>query len=243
MGTPRRSLGDLFGGCSAVCERTAVTVPQALASPLLLPLRRALFSFDGDSEMNAQDTSYDLRAPKSATDLAVINDVISAAVASWPTSDRLKRLAMAPLQYRGVDLQDFEFLLCYKAHACLGVAAWQPSVPLTSQQTAVLECGANRAEAKAVLLHGLYVSAQAQGRGIGGILLDELTCRARRESYSSIQVRVERFSTSYFEQKGFRLLTSEEEPGFQPASYPYRYVLDLGPSAEGDSKTTVKQAL
>jgi hypothetical protein len=48
-------------------------------------------------------------------------------------------------------------------------------------------------------------------------------------------VRVERFSTSYFEQRGFRLLTHEEEPGFQPTSYSYRYVLDLDPSQERDS--------
>jgi len=176
-----------------------------------------------------------LRQPVSTGDLSEINAVIEEAIASWPTSPRLKRLAMAPLQYRGVDLQDFEFLLCYKAHACLGVAAWQPSVPMVLQQTSVAQTDGETGNVNAVLLHGLFVSAQAQGRGIGGLLLDELTCRVRREKFSSIQVRVERFSTSYFEQRGFRLLTHEEEPGFQPTSYPYRYVLDLDPSEERDS--------
>ena len=171
--------------------------------------------------------------PSSSAELAAINTVIEQAIESWPTSDRLKRLAMAPLQYREVDLQDFEFLLCYKAHACLGVAAWQPSVP---QQTAVAKGAADAENAKAMLLHGLFVSAQAQGRGIGGLLLDELTRRVRREKLSSIQVRVERFSTSYFEQRGFRLLTHEEEPGFQPTSYPYRYVLDLDPSKRSNGR-------
>ena len=181
-----------------------------------------------------------VRQPRSSTDLGVINGVIESAIESWPTSPRLKRLAMAPLQYREVDLQDFEFLLCYKAHACLGVAAWQPSVPLVFQQTSVAKGNVNTVNVKAALLHGLFVSAQAQGRGIGGLLLDELTWRVRREKFSSIQVRVERFSTSYFEQRGFRLLTHEEEPGFQPASYPYRYVLDLDPSEERDSMAISK---
>jgi len=174
--------------------------------------------------------------PSSTADLAAINAVIEQSIESWPTSARLKRLAMAPLQYREVDLQDFEFLLCYKAHACLGVAAWQPSVPLVPQQTAVAKGAADTENAKAMLLHGLFVCAQAQGRGIGGLLLDELTWRVRREKFSSIQVRVERFSTSYFEQRGFRLLTHEEEPGFQPTSYPYRYVLDLDPSEKSNGR-------
>lgn len=186
---------------------------------------------------------YVFRQPNSPEDLGAINAVIEHAIASWPTSSRLKRLAMAPLQYQALDLQDFEFLLCYKAHACLGVAAWQPGVPLVPQQAKVAKVSADAVNAKAVLLHGLFVSAQAQGRGIGGLLLDEITWRARREQFSGIYVRVERFSTSYFEQRGFRLLTHEEEPGFQPTSYPYRYVLDLGPSEEGDSMASVKQAL
>jgi GNAT superfamily N-acetyltransferase len=181
-----------------------------------------------------------LRRANSLDDLAVMNTVIQQAVESWPASPRLKRLSLAPLRYRAVDLQDFDFLLCYKAHACLGVAAWQPSVPLVSQQTEVSKNGEVTGNATAVLLHGLYVSAQAQGRGIGGLLLDELTWRARREKFSSIHVRVERFSTGYFEQRGFRLLTHEEEPGFQPTSYPYRYVLDLDPSEERDSIATNK---
>ncbi|MFQ3364306.1 MAG: hypothetical protein ACI883_001282, partial [Candidatus Azotimanducaceae bacterium] len=61
-----------------------------------------------------------------AADLATVNQVITAAVQVWPSSERLKRLALTALHYTNADLQDFEFLLCYKAHACLGVAVWEP---------------------------------------------------------------------------------------------------------------------
>jgi|GEM_PF-380793 GNAT superfamily N-acetyltransferase len=166
----------------------------------------------------------------SAADLPRINAVIEASVQSWPTTTRLKRLAMAPLQYRALDLQDFEFLLCYKAHACLGIAVWQPSCPLRLEHVSGDLDGAAGGEASAVLLHGLFVSAKAQGRGIGGMLLDELTRRANREKFAGLFVRAERFSTSFFEHQGFSLLTHEEEQGFQPMSYPHRYVLDLSRS-------------
>ena len=158
--------------------------------------------------------------------LSEVNGVIERSIQSWPTTLRLKRLAMAPLQYRGPDLQDFEFLLCYKAHACLGIAAWQPDTPLSlrSNMDSAGDLGSENS-ARAVLLHGLFVSAQSQARGIGGLLLDELTRQARRRGFTGIFVRAERFSTSYFEHKGFHRLDSGEEPGFTPVDYPHRYLL------------------
>ena len=158
--------------------------------------------------------------------LLQVNGVIERSVQSWPTTLRLKRLAMAPLQYREPDLQDFEFLLCYKAHACLGIAAWQPDTPLSLCSTSVSagDLG-SEISARAVLLHGLFVSAQSQASGIGGLLLDELTRQARQRGFAGIFVRAERFSTSYFEHKGFHRLDSGEEPGLTPVDYPHRYLL------------------
>ena len=158
--------------------------------------------------------------------LTQVNGVVERSIQSWPTSLRLKRLAMAPLQYREPDLQDFEFLLCYKAHACLGIAAWQPGTPLSLCSTSVSagDLG-SEISARAVLLHGLFVSAQSQASGIGGLLLDELTRQARQRGFAGIFVRAERFSTSYFEHKGFHRLDSGEEPGFTPVDYPHRYLL------------------
>ena len=157
--------------------------------------------------------------------LSEVNGVIERSIQSWPTTLRLKRLAMAPLQYRGPDLQDFEFLLCYKAHACLGIAAWQPDTPLSlrSNMDSAGDLGSENS-ARAVLLHGLFVSAQSQASGIGGLLLDELTRQARQRGFTGIFVRAERFSTSYFEHKGFHRLDSGEEPGLTPVDYPHRYI-------------------
>ena len=178
--------------------------------------------------MNTRSTtepSLAIIAP-TQVNLTEVNSVIERSIQSWPTTLRLKRLAMAPLQYRGVDLQDFEFLLCYKAHACLGIAAWQPDTPLSLCSTSVSagDLGCENS-ARAVLLHGLFVIAQSQASGIGGLLLDELTRQARKRGFAGIFVRAERFSTSYFEQKGFHRLDRGEEPGLTPVDYPHRYIL------------------
>lgn len=178
--------------------------------------------------MNSQspiDCSPSIIAP-THVNLVEVNSVIEQSIQSWPTTLRLKRLAMAPLQYRTADLQDFEFLLCYKALACLGIAAWQPDTPLSLCNSSVSagDLGSENS-ARAVLLHGLFVSAQSQANGIGGLLLDELTRQARQRGFAGIFVRAERFSTSYFEQKGFHRLDSGEEPGLTPVDYPHRYIL------------------
>ena len=161
-------------------------------------------------------------------DLPEINEVIQSSVERWPTTARLKRLSMGPLMYRDADLQDFEFLLCYKAHACLGIAAWQPDVPLVFQRSECFAKGEQSQKAvNAVLLHGLFVSAEAQGRGIGGLLLDELTRQARERRFAGIFAKAERFSISFFEQKGFHPLRDGDQVGLQPANYPHRYLMDL----------------
>ena len=177
------------------------------------------------AQQDFQHRIHIVAAPTLA-DLAEINCVIAESSRSWPTSERLKRLAMAPLQYRQPDLQDFEFLMCYKAHACLGIAAWQPDTPLSLGNTMVAagRLGGENS-VKAALLHGLFVNAQAQTRGIGGLLLDESIRRARQKGFAGIFVRAERFSTSYFEHKGFHRLEDGEEPGLLPEGYPHRYLL------------------
>ena len=169
-----------------------------------------------------------VRRTLQAPDLPEVNRVIQASIESWPTTARLKRLAMSPLRYRDADLQDFEFVLCYKAHACLGIAAWQPDNSLVFQKSeSFAEREENWAAAEAVLLHGLFVSAKAQGRGIGSLLLDELTRLARQKRFAGIFVRAERFSTGFFEQKGFRLLRGGDQPGLHPANYPHRYLMEI----------------
>ena len=72
-----------------------------------------------------------------------------------------------------------------------------------------------------------FLSAEAQGRGIGGLLLDELTRQARERRFAGIFAKAERFSISFFEQKGFHPLRDGDQVGLQPANYPHRYLMDL----------------
>lgn len=153
-----------------------------------------------------------------AADLPVVNQVITTAVQSWPTSERLKRLALTALHYTSTDVQDFEFVLCYKAHACLGVAVWEPeNVSFTSDISSV------------ALLHGLYVDHQHQQQGVGKLLLDEVHQRAEKRNFSGIYVRAERFSAGYFEHVGYRQLADDQGPGSSTSAYPHRFLRDLAP--------------
>jgi len=175
-----------------------------------------------------QDPQHQIRviAAPTPVELAEVNSVIAQSTQSWPTSGRLKRLAMAPLQYPQPDLQDFELLMCYKAHACLGMAAWQSNTPLSLGNTmvAAVSLGGENT-VKAALLQSLFVNAQAQERGIGGLLLEEFICQARQRGSAGVFVRAGRFSTSYFEHKGSHQLDDEEECGLKPEDYPHRYLL------------------
>ena len=151
-----------------------------------------------------------------AADLSAANHVISSAVEVWPSSARLKRLALTALHYTSADVQDFEFLLCYKAHACLGVAVWEPeNVSFISDNSSV------------ALLHGLYVDQQHQGQGVGKLLLDEVHLRAEKRNFSGIYVRAERFSASYFEHVGYCQLADNQGPGAASCAYPHRFLRDL----------------
>ena len=177
------------------------------------------------AQQNTQNQISITTAPTPAN-LAEMSSIIAQSIQTWPTSERLKPLAIAPMQYRRSDLQDFEFLMWYKAHACLGIAAWQPNTPLSLGNTMVAagKLGSKNT-VKAALLHGLFVNAEALERGIRGWLLDEFIRQGRQRGFAGIFVRAERFSTRYFEHKGFHQLVYGEEPGRLPEDYPHRYLL------------------
>ena len=151
-----------------------------------------------------------------AADIPAVNHVISTAVQSWPVSERLKRLALTALHYTNTDVQDFDFVLCYKAHACLGVAVWEPE-----------NVSFRRDNYSVALLHGLYVDHQHQQQGVGKLLLDEVHLRAEKCNFSGIYARVERFSASYFEHVGYRQLPDDQGPGSSTSAYPHRFFRDL----------------
>lgn len=147
-------------------------------------------------------------------DLEKINILVAEAVGTWPTSERLKRLAALPLRYNWADFQDFEMVLCYKAAAEIGVAVWQPETPLQA-------AGLNQA----ILLHGLYVTPQAQGHGVGRGLLAEIARRALERQQDTIYVRAERFATGFFRRIGCRQLGAHEGPEAGQQAYPHRFLM------------------
>lgn len=147
-------------------------------------------------------------------DLEKINILVAEAVGTWPTSERLKRLAALPLRYNWADFQDFEMVLCYKAAAEIGVAVWQPNALIR------LHNGD-----RAAWLHGLYVAPSAQGQGIGRELLKEIARRASSRHRYTLYVRAERFAEGFFERLGGRRLSSQEGPEGGAQAYPHRFVM------------------
>jgi GNAT superfamily N-acetyltransferase len=152
-----------------------------------------------------------------AVDVPTVNRIVSSAVQCWPFSDRLQRLVLPALHYSIADVQDFEFLLWYKTHACLGVAVWDPKF-----------AGLDSSLGSVALLHGLYVDAEHQREGVGKLLLDEVHRRAQSKDISSVYVKAERFSSSYFEHLGYRRLPDDQGPGAGKSAYPYRLSRNLG---------------
>ena len=90
-----------------------------------------------------------------------------------------------------------------------------------------------------ILPHGLFISAKAQGRGFGGLSLDELTRQGRERRFAGIFVKAERSSTSFFEQKGFKPLCDDDQVGSQPANCPHRYLMDQSICASKRSKRSL----
>ncbi|MEQ8860483.1 MAG: GNAT family N-acetyltransferase [Pseudomonadales bacterium] len=147
--------------------------------------------------------------PAEATELAMINDIVSAAVLSWPMAERLKRIALNVLSYDAVDLREFEVLVAEIGGQPAAVAAWDAA-------TAVDAVGG----ARGALLHGLYVRPQAQRAGLGSLLQRRVAERAAALGYHGLVVKAERVSVGYFERSGYARLDQGNPFGID---YPYLF--------------------
>lgn len=139
-----------------------------------------------------------LRAATRA-DLDAVNAVVEAAVLAWNLPERVKRLSLPVYRY---DAADFEALHLLAAVApsgdVLGVAAWEPI------ESPVADGGPG------VLLHGLYVDPQWQGRGIGSRLLGAVLEAARDLGATGVLVRAQREAEGFFRRHGFFVLDADE---------------------------------
>jgi N-acetylglutamate synthase-like GNAT family acetyltransferase len=141
-----------------------------------------------------------------AADLVVVNRIVASAVASWPVPDRLKRLSLPLLQYSQADLTEFQFFVFDQSGTGKGVAVLSKDTTFTG-----------RNESRCALLHGLYVEADSQRSGIGGILQRTVADRARKSGTEGLLVKAQRVSRSYFEAQGYVECVSSS------IDYPYLY--------------------
>lgn len=162
----------------------------------------------------------------SRTELPAINRVIEQAVNTWPLPERLKALTLPLLRYDAIDAGDYEFVIASCGSAVTGVAAWDRSV--------VYAAGTG---AHSVLLHGLYVAAAFQHRGIGRTLQDAVFERATAAGAAGVVVKAERVAAAYFERCGYQKINSSVY-GF---SYPYSYWRPLAGKTRLTADTTVPE--
>lgn len=145
----------------------------------------------------------------SLTDLEAINDVVEAAVMSWPMADRVKRLALPSLRYNESDLAHMVFIVCEADAEIIGVAAWDPF-----------------RDDNVALLHGLYVLPRIQRQGIGKLLIEHVLSAAAERRLDAVMVRAERVAVEYFRSQQFRQIEPADE-----SEYPWQFIRPVPDSA------------
>ncbi|MGK0472455.1 MAG: N-acetylglutamate synthase-like GNAT family acetyltransferase [Candidatus Azotimanducaceae bacterium] len=139
--------------------------------------------------------------PACASDLDGINAIIKSAVMNWPLPDRLKRRAVAVLQYDAVDLDHYTMFVCVRRQEILGVAAID------------LQHSPGHG-----LLHGLFVLPIIQGHGIGKQLMQMAFNCATEHQLVSVLIRAEGVAAPYFHRSG---LDPIDDLG--PNDYPHQF--------------------
>lgn len=169
----------------------------------------------GTNDLNQPVTSHLERnmketvvRPAEVYDLRAINRVIESAVMNWPAETRMKRLAVAPLQYDEVDLNHYEMLVVERHSEVIAVAAWDPAACASEEAGGVF--------------HGLYVLPVLQRHGLGRRLMDVVFESASKRGLPGLIFKAQRVSRSYFEHQGFELKAANEN------EYPWQYWKRLG---------------
>ncbi|MEJ2632975.1 MAG: GNAT family N-acetyltransferase [Acidihalobacter sp.] len=128
-----------------------------------------------------------------ATDLEAIDAIIEACVMRWNLPQRVKRLALGSYLYGRHDLEFMEILLAVGADGEInGLAA------LETAADGELSTGR-----KGLLLHGLYVKPQLQGRGIGSRLVSAAVDAVLAHGLDGLLVKAQNDATGFFEAYGF----------------------------------------
>jgi GNAT superfamily N-acetyltransferase len=136
------------------------------------------------------------RLTPDGTALDAINQVIESAVLGWDLAERVKRLVLPSYRYTALDVQHLSFAVaCDRHDDIVGVASWEEADAVDSAQIGA-----------ALLLHGLFVAPRHQGRGIGGLLVDEVVKVAAGNGYDALLVKAQRDAQAFFASQGFQSL-------------------------------------
>ena len=134
-----------------------------------------------------------------ASDLHTVNRVISESLVTWGIPDRVRRLATPSLSYNETDLQHMSIILLTNAEMKgVAVAAWEDA-----SRTEI------PANARGVLVHGLYVVPQYQHRGLGTRLIELVAKRLADRNIDGMAVRAWRDSLAFFLSRGFAPIERE----------------------------------
>lgn len=144
-----------------------------------------------------------------AADLPAVNAVISAAVMGWNLPERVKRLSLPSYFYTAHELDLMALWVAEETgRGIVGVAAWEEA---DSRDTPAGKTG--------LLLHGLYVEPECQGRGVGTALLNAALEAAREGGYDGLLVKAHVDAGGFFAKQQLSSL-----PVKDPArDYPHRW--------------------
>lgn len=146
--------------------------------------------------------------PATRDDLDAINTVIAQAMQTWQLPPRVLRLSLPLYRYDASDFRHLGFVLAERAGRITGVAATEPA--------AGADCPGARG---GVLLHGIYVTPDAQREGTGRRLLAAVEAAAGQAGQAGILVKAQHDARAFFEACGYRLLAVRDPDRDYPARY------------------------
>ncbi len=157
-------------------------------------------------DLGSDDTAQFQPRAATAADLDTVNRVVIEAVTSWGLPGRVHRLATSALTYDATDLAHMSIALLTDANGNgVGVAAWE-------------EASRHQAphNARAVLLHGLYVVPRCQRIGTGTRLAELVLQWAADRGFDGVVVRAWRDALQFFCSIGFEPIAGADQASQYP---------------------------
>lgn len=130
------------------------------------------------------------------SDLDAINNIIEAAVMTWPLADRVKRLSLPTYKYNELDLQHLHIVVAEnEVGEITGVAAWYPANTADTPKNKT-----------ALLLHGIYIDPTQHRKGIGSQLFQAAEQAVRKQNLQGLLVKAKAGSELFYQAHGMKKL-------------------------------------